>query len=110
MNNFKNSLNANVSTSLTTVYTSPALTVTTVIGFSVANTTASTSVQVEAKLFKSGGGTSSYLIKNAVIPVGGALVIVGGDQKVVLTAGDYIQVKSDTVTSVDVILSVLEIS
>jgi hypothetical protein len=50
------------------------------------------------------------MLKQASIPVGGALVPVGGDQKLVLEDGDYIQVQSSQVDSIDTIVSVLEIS
>mgnify|MGYP003352064692 CR=1 FL=1 len=40
----------------------------------------------------------------------GALVVVGGDQKLVLQSGDSIKVKSDAATSVDIVMSVMEIS
>ena len=56
------------------------------------------------------GGSDFYLIKNAVIPVGGAIVPVGGEQKVVLQTGNLVKVLSSAATSADAILSVLEIS
>lgn len=103
-NAFKNYASASVTTQ-TTVYTAPSLTQSTVIGMSVANTSASlATVSVQVTM----GGTTVYLIKNAPVPVGGAMVPVGGDQKVVLEAGDAIKVTSDQ--TVDVLLSALEIS
>ena len=51
-----------------------------------------------------------FLIKDAPIPVGGTLVPIGGDQKVVLQATDVIKVQSDTANSADTILSILEIT
>jgi hypothetical protein len=51
-----------------------------------------------------------YLVKTAPIPVGGALVPIGGDAKVVLESGDAIKVVSNTLTSADATLSVLEIT
>ena len=50
------------------------------------------------------------MVKNATIAPGGALVPVGGDQKLVLEAGDRLRIQMGTATSGDVILSVLEIS
>ena len=55
-------------------------------------------------------GDSCKIVKTAPISVGGALVAVGGDQKLVMEAGDIIQVKSSTASSVDVTLSILEIT
>jgi hypothetical protein len=48
------------------------------------------------------------MVKGAPIPVGGSLVIVGGDQKVVVEATDTVKVTSTATT--DVITSTLEIS
>lgn len=103
-NTFKNYASASVTTQ-TTVYTAPASTQSTIIGMTVANTASSlATISVQVTM----GATTVYLIKNAPIPVGGALVPVGGDQKVVLEAADAIKVTSDQ--TVDVLLSVLEIS
>jgi hypothetical protein len=73
----------------------------------VANTTTGT---VTASVTLTSGGTTVFLVKNASVPAGGSLVPVGGDQKVVVEAGDVIQVQSSAATSLDVIVSVLEIS
>jgi hypothetical protein len=51
-----------------------------------------------------------YLIKDATVPVGGTLVVVGGDQKTVLITGDALKVISSTAASADVITSVLNIT
>lgn len=103
-NTFKNYASASVTTQ-TTIYTAPSATRATVIGMTVANTAnATATVSVEVTM----GATTVYLVKNAPVPVGGALVPVGGDQKVVLEAADAIKVTSDQ--TVDVLLSVLEIS
>jgi hypothetical protein len=50
------------------------------------------------------------MIKNATIAPGGALVPIGGDQKLVLEANDVLYVVSDTAVSADAITSVLEIT
>jgi len=50
------------------------------------------------------------LVKNAPIPAGGTLVVVGGDQKVVLEPTDVVIVQSDTASSGDVTVSYLEIT
>ena len=44
------------------------------------------------------------------MPGGGSIVLVGGEQKIVLQTGYSVQVRSDTSSSADVIMSVLEIS
>jgi hypothetical protein len=38
------------------------------------------------------------------------LVVVGGDQKIVLNTSDSIKVKSDTASSLDAIMSIMEIT
>jgi hypothetical protein len=77
----------------------------TLIGLSFANTSAS-NVTVSAKLNKS-GGSSAFLLKEATILPGGALAIVGGDQKVVLETGDTITAYASAANSVDAVLSYL---
>jgi len=79
----------------------------TVIGLDLANTTAS---QILVDVTLNDGTNDTYLIKQAPIPSGGSLVVVGGDQKVVLETNDSIKVKSDTATSVDAVMSILEIT
>ena len=96
-----------------TIYTCPASTETTIIGMSIANITSS-QITVDVKLESDTSDTETnsnvFLIKDAPIPVGGTLVPIGGDQKVVLQAGDVIKVQSDTANSADTILSILEIT
>lgn len=106
-NTFKNFLAKSVGTSAATVYTCPSATQTTVIGLSVANTTAS---PITTDVYLTSSAVDYYLIKSGVVPVGGALVVVGGDQKVVLEAADELKVVTSAATSGDVIASVLEIS
>ena len=83
-------------------------TATTIIGMNLANTTSS-SVTTDITLLNN-DGDSCKILKTAPIAVGGALVAVGGDQKLVMEANDIIQVKSSAASSVDVTLSILEIT
>lgn len=106
-NTFKNYPNAGIGTSGADVYTAGAGVQATIIGMTLANITAN-NINVDVKV--TAGGTTVYMVKGALIPAGGALVPVGGDQKVVLEAGDKISVVSDTVSSVDALVSVLEIA
>lgn len=77
----------------------------TVVGLSLAAVgTANTTASV--KLNKS-GGSSAFLIKDGIVPLGGALVVVGGDQKVVLEEGDSITAYAGNASSVDAVLSYL---
>lgn len=77
----------------------------TVIGFSLANTSAS-AITVSAKLNKS-GGSSAFLVKDATVLPGGALIAIGGDQKMVLEAGDTITSYASASNSADAIVSYL---
>jgi len=104
-NTFKNYGTAGVGTSPTTILTAAANT--TVIGYSIANVTSNT---ITVSVIITIGGTDCYLVKNAVVPAGGALVPVGGDQKLVLETSDVVKVSSNTAASADVIMSVLEIT
>ena len=84
-----------------------ASTQTTLIGMTVANITTGV-ISVTVTL---GDGTNTTnIVKTAPIPTGGSLVVLGGDQKVVLMTGDKITVTSDTASSADVIMSFLEIT
>ncbi len=108
-NAFKNKTQRQIGTSLTAIesYTVGGSTETTVIGLTIANTT-TVAIEVDATL--NNGTNDFYIVKNAPVPAGGALVAVGGDQKVVMMPGDSIKVKSSVATSADVIMSILEIT
>ena len=106
-NTFKNAVSSAIGTSQTSVYTVPASTTSTVIGLTVANIHTS-AITVDVVVTDTSATTSVYLVKAATVPVGGALVPVGGDQKIVLEATDIIKVTSNTASSADVIVSVLE--
>ena len=108
-NAFKNKTHRQIGTSLTKVeaYDCPGSTETTIIGLTIANTSASV-IEVDATL--NDGSNDFYIVKAAPVPVGSSLVVIGGDQKVVMMPGDSIKVRSDTATSADAIMSILEIS
>ena len=78
----------------------------TIIGLTLANVT-SGAVECNVIHFSSAGVTTR-LLPNAPIPKGGALVPIGGEQKIVMEAGCSIKVSTNTANSVDVILSVLK--
>jgi hypothetical protein len=106
-NTFKNNFSKNVGTSAATVYTTPSATQTTIIGMSLANTTTN---NITADVYITSGGVDYYIIKNGLVPVGGALIPIGGDQKVVLEPTDALKVVSSADTSLDVVCSILEIA
>jgi hypothetical protein len=68
----------------------------------------SSAITVDVVVTDSSASASVFLVKAATIPVGGALVPIGGDQKVVLETTDILKVTSNTASSADAIVSVLE--
>jgi hypothetical protein len=106
-NLFKSYPVKDVGTSPSTVYTCPAATQTTLIGLSVANTSASP-ITTDAYVTRS--AVDYYLVKDATVAVGGSLVIVGGDQKVVLEPADVLKVETSAAASADCFASLLEIT
>ena len=106
-NSFKNSFLNAVGTTKTSVYTAGSGVQATVIGMSISNLI---TTPISANVIITSGGTDYYMIKNATIAPGGALVPIGGDQKLVLEATDSLSVNTSIASSADVILSVLEIS
>lgn len=106
-NTFKNSISASIGTSPVDVYTAGSGVTATVIGMTVANREAST-ITVDVQVTDTSGAVTAYLVSGAPVPAGGALVVIGGDQKVVLETTDKITVTSDTASSADAVLSLLE--
>lgn len=90
---------ASVGTSATTIYTVAAATTSVLIGVNLANVTAS-QVRVDVQV------AGVYLVKGAPIPANASLSALDG--KIILEATDTIVVTSDTASSCDVLLSVLE--
>ena len=112
-NSFLSETDTAIGTSAASVLTCGASTETTVIGMSIANIVTSqitVDVQLDASGRTSGAEDSVYLVKGAPIPVGGSLVVIGGDQKVGMEPGDIIKVTSDTASSADVVISHLDIT
>jgi hypothetical protein len=96
-----------IGTSASTLVTVAAATQTTVVGLSVANTTAS-DITVDVYLTRS--SVNYYVIKGATVPTGSTFILSGGDQKIILIAADQLKVVSSAATSADAILSVLELT
>ena len=108
-NSFKRKTSAGIGTSYTAIdsYTVPASTEVTVIGLTVSNVTGST-VKATVSLFD--GSTFTSIVTDGPVPAGGSLVVVGGAQKLVMETGDDMRIKSDTASSLDVVMSILEIT
>jgi hypothetical protein len=101
-----------VGTSLTSVgsYTVGASTQTTAIGLTVANilTDPASTILVNATVYD--GVNDTYIVRNASVPYGSSIVLIGGEQKIVLQTGYSIRVQSNTASSADVVLSILELT
>ena len=98
-NTFKNYTSTSVGTGATTVYTVPSGTVAVTVGLNIANrTTNQITVDVQA--------AGAYLVKDTPIPAGAGLSVLDG--KIILETTDTLIVTTNTASSADVILSVLE--
>lgn len=105
-NIFKNKVLASIGT-VADGYTVPASTTTTIIGMTVANRTES-SIRVDVTVVDTSAAVTAYLLKNILVPAGSSIVPIGGDQKVVLETTDELNVVSDTNSSADVVISMME--
>ncbi len=83
----------------------------TVIGLTVSNVTGS-SVDIDVALATTMANITNdvSLCSSLPVPSGSTVVLVGGSSKLVLTTGDLIKIKSSAANSVDVIMSILEIT
>jgi len=108
-NAFKNSITGSIGTNGVKVYETPLATSTTVIGVGVANTN-SQNMSVSVMVRDNSANKGVYVVKDSLILPGSSNVLVGGEQKLVLEAGDFLSVTSSLANSADVIVSVLEIT
>lgn len=108
-NTFYRKLSRNVGNTAVAVgsYTVSSNTKAVVVGLTVCNTSGST---VAVDITVNDGTNDYYIVKGAPISAGGALVPIGGDQKIILATNDSIKVRSDSTSSVDAILSIMEIT
>jgi len=103
----KTSQNVGATAGIIGNYTVPASTTTIVIGLTCTNTTGSA---ITANVFLANATANTYIVANAPISSGASLIPVGGDQKIVMITGDKIYVQSSAATSIDAILSIMEIT
>jgi hypothetical protein len=97
------------------LYTAPSSTTTIILGLVIANVHTS-QVTADVKLVSdtSGGGrsatnTTTFLLKDAPIPVGSSLEILSGN-KVVLETTDKLQIDCSVADKVSITLSIMEIT
>ena len=97
------------------LYTTPGSTTTVVLGMVLANVhTSQVTATVKLVSDTSGGGrsatnTTTFLLKDAPIPVGASLEILAGN-KVVLETTDKIQIDCSVADKVSVTMSMMEIT
>lgn len=108
-NTFKNKVTAGIGSSVQTVYTCPSSTTSVVIGVTLCNLK-TTGVEGTLALTDDSASATVSILKSAPIPSGSSIIAVGGEQKIVLEAGDALKVTASEASAIDVTLSVLEIS
>lgn len=106
-NAFK-SIQKTVNASAETAYTVPALTTTVVIGMRFGNNSTTADIWVTARLNRSGTKTN-VLGEHTPVPLGSSLEGVMGS-KLVMQAGDILEVEGDAAACAELTLSVMEIS
>ena len=102
---FERSIARNVGTSevaLRTANSDDAL-----IGINIANVTTS-QILIDVYITGTGATDDYYIVKSAPIPVGSSLQVLDGGAKIVMISGDILNVKSDTASSADVWVSVVD--
>ena len=106
-NNFKLKTKASVGVTTVGIYTVPPLTTTTILGITLANVSG-TGINVTVGIARTLADDVS-IIRNVPIPQGSSLEFMAGN-KVVLEPDDEVNVKSDVTSSLDVSLSILEMT
>lgn len=109
--NFTNKVTQGIGVGFTTIYTCPgSVNSAVVFGITLANKL-STPITVEARMEDlSETEYVHFVAPDTPIEVGSSLVPAGGVQKIVLEPGDKLQVSSSDASSVDAVVSILELS
>ena len=103
--NFRRYVARQVGTSAVTLFTADSFD--TIVGIALSNITDS-EIKVDVILNDADSSNDVYLIKNAPIIDGQALQVIDGGAKYVVKSGDVLKVVSDTASSCDVIVSVVD--
>tara|TARA_R100000005_G_C4833288_1_gene108544 strand:- start:73 stop:399 length:327 start_codon:yes stop_codon:yes gene_type:complete len=106
-NTFKLKTKASVGVTSENIYVVPASTTTTIIGITLANTSGS-SINVGVGITRT-SEDDVHLLKNVPIPQGSSLEVMQGN-KIVLETTDTFTAKSDVSGSLDVSLTILEMT
>lgn len=107
MAGFKSIVETNIGTTKETIFTCSTGTTATLIGLSLSNLIEE-SVEVSCYIYKNSQDLEGSIITNAIITPGASLMIVGGNQKIVLEENDEIRIESNKDASIDSLLSFLE--
>ena len=112
-NTFKVKTKASVSHStLATVYTVPSSTTTVILGLTLANKTTSAitaDVQLSSDTSDTETNADVFLLKGVSVPGSSSLEVFGG-QKIVIQTTDIIKAQASVASSLDVALSIMEIT
>ena len=120
-NTFRMTNEANVSTTIENIYTVPSSTTTIILGIMLSNTSTASvkgSVQLVSTSATGSGVSNSgasnanettYLIKDAQISSASSLEIMAGN-KIVMQTTDILKAQSDTASSLDIVISYMEIT
>jgi len=103
----KTSQNTGATADQVGAYQVPAATATIVIGLICTNVTGSA---ITANVYLANATANTYIVANAPISSGASLISVGGDQKIVMVTGDRMFVQSSAASSIDTIMSIMEIT
>jgi hypothetical protein len=106
-NFFRNSVVKEIGTTRTRVLETGVNTRITVIGFSLANLTNGV-ILVDVEL-QDDTSTVGFYAKEMIIPPNTSLRVLNGGEKLILTTNNVVYVSSNTDSSVDVIVSYVEI-
>ena len=93
----------NVRTAVVTVHTSNSND--TIIGISLSNVS---TAPISVDCYITVGSDDIYLVKDAPIPTGSSLQVIDGGAKVVLQSTDVLKVKSNTASSLDAYVSMVD--
>ena len=107
-NTFKLKSKNNIGVSTVGIYTVPGATTTVIIGVTAANTSGQ-GINVGIGISRATNGDDINILKNVPIPQGTALEIMQGN-KIVVEAVDTVTAKSDVNNSLDLALTIMEIT
>ena len=100
---FERNIARNIGTSASTLRTANSDDA--VVGINIANVTTS---QILVDVYVTSSSSDYYIVKDAPIPTGSLLQVLDGGAKIVLQSGDALKVVSNTASSCDAWVSVVD--